>query len=411
MVVMKNTEEQTIEQQQVKDTYKIAYILHFFLGAGNLLPWNAFITAIDYFARLYPTKNVERVFSVAYMSSSLLILLVLVVRHVSLSRAGVQARASSLRLRMNIGFSMFILAMMVAPTIDWTHCRSTMPYKSFLLTGVSVVVCGLADGLIGGSLIGFAGQLPKEYMQAVFAGTASSGVLVSILRVITKASLPENQQGLKTSTHFYFIVSAIILLICMICSNLLFTLPLIQNHYNQLNNQTNFPSTIKPKFRNTARKILGPTFGILSIYVVTLSIFPGFISDDNRKSRVLGDWYPILLIVVYNFSDLAGKSLTAVFIPSNKNIGKVIWACFGRVVFYPAFRVCLHGPRWLETDASIVFLTFMLGLTNGYLTSALMILAPKSVTVVEAETVAVVMAVALGLGLVGGSVLGWLWVI
>jgi equilibrative nucleoside transporter 1/2/3 len=43
------------------------------------------------------------------------------------------------------------------------------------MTVAAVVICGLADGIVGGSLIGSAGKLPKQYMQAVFAGTASSG--------------------------------------------------------------------------------------------------------------------------------------------------------------------------------------------------------------------------------------------
>lgn len=234
-----------------------------------------------------------------------------------------------------------------------------------------------------------------------------AGVLVTMLRIITKASLPDNPQGLQTSAHFYFIVSAAILLICTLCSNLLFTLPVMQEHYNNHHHLT--PPTSNPKLCHTAKKILFPSFGILSLYVVTLSIFPGFISDDNQKSELLKDWYPILLIMVYNISDLAGKSLTAFMIPSN--INKVTWACLSRVMFYPAFRLILHGPKWLQTEVSTLLLTFMLGMSNGFLTSSLMILTPKSVSALEAETAAVVMAVALGLGLVGGSVLGWLWII
>lgn len=171
METMKNVQVQTSEA--VRDTYKIAYILHFFLGAGNLLPWNAFITAIDYFAYLYPSKHVERVFSVAYMTSSLLVLLLMIKSQGS--RSG-----SRFRLRMNVGFTMFVLSLMVTPAIDWVKWPSVKGNSdgSFIATVASVVVCGLADGLIGGSLIGSAGKLPKEYMQAVFAGTASSGYII-----------------------------------------------------------------------------------------------------------------------------------------------------------------------------------------------------------------------------------------
>lgn len=155
------------DQPEPRDCYKIAYVIHFILGAGNLLPWNAFITAVDYFGYQYPAKHVEKVFSVAYMSSSLLVLVLLICW-------GGWSSKLSYQLRMNLGFSMFALSLMVAPIIDWTWSCSGSN-GAYGVTVASVVICGLADGLIGGSLIGSAGKLPKQYMQAVFAGTASSG--------------------------------------------------------------------------------------------------------------------------------------------------------------------------------------------------------------------------------------------
>lgn len=164
-------------QQQPRDTYKIAYIIHFLLGAGNLLPWNALITAVDYFAYLYPTKHVEKAFSVAYMTSSVLMLIVM------LSWRDWSQRLN-FRFRMNLGFSLFVFSLMVAPIIDWSCHRNGSgnstngpPTGAYGVTVASVIVCGLADGMVGGSLIGSAGKLPKEYMQAVFAGTASSGTM------------------------------------------------------------------------------------------------------------------------------------------------------------------------------------------------------------------------------------------
>ncbi|KAJ0518364.1 putative equilibrative nucleoside transporter [Helianthus annuus] len=108
---------------------------------GNLLPWNAFITAIDYFGHLYPDKHVEKVFSVAYMSSSLLSLIVVI----SWSNFG---RLVSFKVRMNVGFTMFVLSLTVTPIIDWAcwHKKST---SAFYAVVASVVVCGLADGLMG----------------------------------------------------------------------------------------------------------------------------------------------------------------------------------------------------------------------------------------------------------------------
>ncbi|XP_044463771.1 equilibrative nucleotide transporter 8-like [Mangifera indica] len=381
------------------DTYRIAYIIHFLLGAGNLLPWNVFITAVDYFGCLYPARNVEKVFSVAYMTCSLLVLVLAV------SRGGWSSKLSY-RLRMNLGFFMFVLSLMVPPIIDrtWSKKGSNAAYG---VTVASVVICGLADGLIAGSLIGSAGKLPKEYMQAVFAGTASSGVLVSILRISTKASLPQTSQGLRTSAHFYFIVSTVIMLCCCLGCNLLNKLPIMQHHHRLLS-VSDDPLSSQQKFWTVARKIQQPAFGVLLISTVTLSIFPGFIAE-NLKSKLLQDWYPVLLITVYNVSDFLGKSFTAIYVL--KSVKRATWACTARVLFYPLFAVCLHGPKWLRSEAPFVALTFILGLTNGYLTSVIMILTPKLVPIAEAEIAAIVMILSLGIGLVGGSILGWFWMI
>ncbi|KAK6151772.1 hypothetical protein DH2020_014407 [Rehmannia glutinosa] len=293
--------------QPTRDTYKIAYVVHFFLGAGNLLPWNALITAVDYFGYLYPDRHVEKVFSVVYMASSLLVLVMLLSRRNNLV---------GLRLRMNLGFCMFVVSLMATPIMHWAWDKNEYSKmmmmgsnKAYYMVVGSVLVCGLADGLIGGSLIGTAGKLPKQYMQAVFAGTASSGFLA-----------------------------------------------------------------------------------------------------ENIKSNLLKDWYPIVLIATYNVSDFVGKSLTGIYVMKG-NIGKATWCCMARLLFYPLFIGCFRGPVWLRTETPVVVLTVMLGLSNGYLTSVIMILAPKAVPEAEAEAAAIVMAVMLGMGLVAGSVMGWFWVI
>ncbi|KAK4430789.1 Equilibrative nucleotide transporter 8 [Sesamum alatum] len=400
---MKNSKDDEVTEPG--DTYKIAYILHFFLGAGNLLPWNALITAVDYFGYLYPDRHVERVFSVVYMAASLLVLVLLL-------NVGGRRRNLSLRVRMNLGFSMFVFSLMATPMMHWgwekNGAKMMSSSTAYCVVVASVLVCGLADGLIGGSLIGTAGKLPKQYMQAVFAGTASSGVLISILRIITKTSLPQTAQGLKTSAQFYFIVSSAILIGCIISCNILYGLPVMQQHYKNFQYVQTIYSCSTPRFWQTFTKIRFPGFGVFMIYTVTLSIFPGFLAE-NIKSDLLKEWYPITLISTYNVSDFVGKSLTCIYMM--KGIGRATWGCMARLVFYPLFMGCFRGPEWLRMEAPVVVLTVMLGLSNGYLTSVIMILAPKAVPQAEAEVAAIVMSVLLGMGLVAGSVIGWFWII
>ncbi|KAK9078259.1 hypothetical protein SSX86_002316 [Deinandra increscens subsp. villosa] len=391
--------------EEPNDTYHLAYIIHFLLGTGYLIPWNAFITAVDYFQFLYPTKHINKVFSVGYMSAAVTVLFTLM----CWTRSS-RVNLPSVRTRMNIGQGLFVSALMVAPVTDWIvngrKQTETVTDVSFVVLVSVVMVSGLADGLVGGSLVGATGELPGRYMQAVFAGNATAGLVVSILRIITKASLPHTQKGLRTSTQIYFMFSALIILLCIICTNVLHKLPVLRFYQTRKHNNPTHHISITSNFWEVVKKIRWLVTAVFVTYVISLSIFPGYLSE-NVKSDYFKDWYPIILITTFNVGDFMGKCLTAVYVPRGSN--GAVWACMGRVIFYPLFMGCIHGPKWMHSEGPVIVLTLMLGVSNGYLTSVLMIVAPKSVPIEEAEVVGIVMETFLVVGLVVGSALGWLW--
>ncbi|KAL9258131.1 Equilibrative nucleotide transporter 1-like protein [Drosera capensis] len=390
------------------DTHHLAYIIYFTLGAGFLLPWNAFITAVDYFTYLYPSLNVDRVFSVTYMLVALVSLLLIILF----------SHKSNPFVRINVGLGLFVVALTVVPVMDVVYVKGeTGVYGGFYVTVVAVGVCGLADALVQGGLIGAAGELPERYMQAIVAGTAASGVLVSFLRIITKAAFSQDATGLRKSAILYFMVGIALMVVCIVFYNLAHRLPVIK-YYNELKaqavieeKQEKGPMT-GAQFRSTLWKVVGRIkwfgFGIALIYVVTLSIFPGYITEDVH-SAILKDWYAIILITGYNVFDLVGKSLTAVYLLENEKVA--IGASVARLLFYPLFLGCLHGPKFFRTEIPVTILTCLLGLTNGYFTSVLMILAPKTVQLQHAETAGVVIVLFLVVGLAIGSIVAWFWVI
>ncbi|KAI5640039.1 hypothetical protein M9H77_00399 [Catharanthus roseus] len=98
----------------IKDKFHITYIIHFILGAGNLVPWNSFVTAVDYFDYLYPNRHIDK------------------------------------RKHTEVAFGILVFGL---------------------------IICGLADGLTSGSLMGVTGELPGRYMQATITGNASSGIV------------------------------------------------------------------------------------------------------------------------------------------------------------------------------------------------------------------------------------------
>jgi solute carrier family 29 (equilibrative nucleoside transporter), member 1/2/3 len=154
------------------DRLGVGYLVFFTLGAGFLLPWNAFITAVDYFSYLYPGAPVDRVFSVAYMLACLLPLLLIVLCFPK----------SSAPARINTGLAFFTLALLAVPAMDAAYVKGRPGlYGAFDVTVAATVLCGVADALVQGGVIGFAGELPGRYMQAVIAGTAASGELLPLL--------------------------------------------------------------------------------------------------------------------------------------------------------------------------------------------------------------------------------------
>lgn len=391
-----------------KDSYHFAYIIYFTLGAGFLLPWNAFITAVDYFSYLYPDVSVDRIFAVVYMVVALFCLLLIIA----------YTHKSDAFVRINVGMAIFIIGLLVVPIMDVVYIKGqTGLYSGFYVTVAAVGLSGLGDALVQGGVIGSAGEMPERYMQAVVAGTAASGVLVSFLRIFTKAVFSQDALGLRRSAILYFSVSIVVMAICIVFYNVAHRLPVIKYYRNLKAKAVNEEKEEKGSLTAavwgaTLWDILGRVkwygFGILLIYVVTLSIFPGYITEDVH-SKVLKDWYPILLIAGYNVFDLVGKSLTAVYLLENAKIA--ISACIARLLFYPLFLVCLHGPEFFRTEIPVTVLTCLLGLTNGYLTSVLMILAPKAVQLQHAETAGIVIVLFLVVGLAIGSIVAWFWVI
>ncbi|XP_059656057.1 equilibrative nucleotide transporter 1-like [Cornus florida] len=391
-----------------KDSFHLAYTIYFTLGAGFLLPWNAFITAVDYFSYLYPDAAVDRVFAVAYNLVAVVCVLFTVV----------YAHKSNSVLRINVGLGLFLVALLVVPIMDVFYIKGHAGlYDGFYVTVAAVGLSGFADALVQGGIIGSAGELPKRYMQAVIAGTAASGVLASFLRILTKAVYSQDSHGLRQSANLYFVVSIVMMFICIAFYNASHKLPVIK-YYKDLKRQTVSEET-KEKgvltgalWRWTLWEIVMRVkwygFGIFIIYVVTLCIFPGYITEDVH-SQILKDWYPILLITGYNVFDLVGKSLTALYLHENAKVA--IGASFARLLFLPLFFGCLHGREFFRTEIPVTVLTCLLGLTNGYFTSVLMILAPKTVQMQRSETAGIVIVLFLLVGLAVGSVVSWFWVI
>ena len=196
-------------EEEPADRWAACYLCWVFLGMGILFPWNAFITAVDYFGLLYPGRQVDRWFSVVYMAPNL-------VTEVVMVRFGQRVRAGT---RVQVGFGAFAAALLVIPIIDAAGIEqdaagAAVGGWSFIVTLAAVALTGAADAVAQGSLFGMAANLPGRYTSALCTGTAVSGVVVNICRMVTKAAFPQDEHGQMVSSYIYF---GIAITVCFAC--------------------------------------------------------------------------------------------------------------------------------------------------------------------------------------------------
>ncbi|KAJ7953635.1 Equilibrative nucleotide transporter like [Quillaja saponaria] len=390
-----------------QDTFHLCFIIYFTIGVGYLLPWNLFITAVDYFSYLYPDASVDRIFSVVNMLVCLVTLIIIILFF---------AHKSTAFDRINMGLGIFVVVLLVVPVMDAVYIKGRVGlYDGFYVTVGAVGIVAIADALVQSGMIGSAGELPDRYMKALLSGNGAAGVLVSFLRILTKAMYPQDAIGLRKSANLYFVVGIVVMVVCVFSYNVAERLP-VMKYYKELkflavNEEEQERGPLSGSaWGSTLWDVVGRVkwygFGIALIYVVTLSIFPGYITEDVH-SELLKDWYPILLITGYNVFDLVGRSLAAFYILENEKVA--IGGCITRLSFYPLFLGCLDGPKFFRTEIPVTILTCLLGLTNGYLTSVLMVLAPKVVPLQHVGTSGTVMVSFLVSGLAIGSIVAWFW--
>ena len=138
------------------------------MGTGILLPWNTFISGADYFEELYPCSHIEFKFAIAYMASRLISMLLCVVLGHLFSLGG----------RVVIGYVLLLLSMLL-----------TLPVKTQSAHIMMVVLTGVGDALVQGSMYGVAGSFPPLFMRSLMMGTAVAGVIVSAIRIFSKVGV------------------------------------------------------------------------------------------------------------------------------------------------------------------------------------------------------------------------------
>ncbi|XP_058518361.1 equilibrative nucleoside transporter 2 isoform X2 [Ochotona princeps] len=311
--------------------------------------------------------------------------------------------------------------------------------------------------ILQGSLFGQLGTMPSTYSTLFLSGQGLAGIFAALAMVLSMASGVDAQ----TSALGYFITPCVGILLSIVCylslSHLEFAHYYLAKKPSQAPTQEletraellqaddkngipNSPKKAtltldldpekepeqvpveaqqaeKPSVFTVFRKIWLTALCLVLVFTVTLSVFPA-ITAMVTSSTSPGKWSqffnPICCFLLFNVMDWLGRSLTSYFLwPVEDSRLLPLLVCL-RFLFVPLFMLC-HVPQRSRLPVlfpqDAYFITFMLlfAVSNGYLVSLTMCLAPRQVLPHEREVAGALMTFFLALGLSCGASLSFLF--
>ncbi|XP_029031198.1 equilibrative nucleoside transporter 3 [Betta splendens] len=405
------------------DSYNLVYIIFFLMGIGSLLPWNFFVTAKSYW--LHKLSNAthdgggeeqhsqlsDYFESYISIASTVPSVLCLILNYFLVNRFSADVR---------IIFSLVLILLVFVVTtvlvkVDTTNYRM----EFFAITMASVAVVSGASNVFSGSVFGISGHFPMRISQALISGQAMGGTLSAVFSIVEMAAAKD----VTDSALAYFLTADVLIILCIITYLLLPKLD-FSRHYMQTAASSHSVTSQAGGTQSRASvpplsPILRKTWllGLCVFYVffISITVFPavssGIQSIDKDSGSPLTTTYfvPLTCFLLYNAADFCGRQATAwIQVPGPKShILPALVLC--RTIIVPLFMLCNFQPREhlltvpFAYDVYPVVLNCVLGLTNGYLGTLLMIYGPKVVPRELAEATGVVMSFFLALGLAFGS--------
>jgi equilibrative nucleoside transporter 1/2/3 len=314
----------------------------------------------------------------------------------------------------------YVLCFLILISVPIMGFANVTPNVGFPITLSMLVVLALSGSLLQGGVFGLAGIFPPNYMQAVMMGNGFAGLTVSLIRILTKATIEAEGSTDKTiliSSSIYFFVSAGVIILCIISYLILLRSPFVRYYlkkstqpaandivqYDDYNNIQAEPQTVS--VWQVFKKIWLMAFGVFMVFTVTLAIFPGLVVTIPTMfpTSKWAEWFPVILVFFFQLFDTVGRTLPRWIIAFNQRT--VIVPILLRVVFLILFLLCLK-PRLILHDAFPLIFMALMAFTNGYLSSLVMMFAPSNVKEHEKQTAGTMMTFFLLLGICAGSNIG-----
>ncbi|XP_027160847.1 equilibrative nucleotide transporter 3-like isoform X2 [Coffea eugenioides] len=397
---------------------RAAMVVCWFLGLGSLVSWNSMLTIGDYYYALFPHYHPSRVLTLVYQPFA-----VGTVATLAYNEARIDTRKRNLA-----GYTLFFLSTLALLLLDLgTSGKGGL--GNYIGICILVAAFGVADAHVQGGMFGDLSLMCPEFIQSFLAGHAASGALTSTLRLMTKAAFENSNKGLRKGVILFLAISTFFEFLCILLYAFIFPkLPIVKHYRAKAASegsktvsadlaaagiQTEANETVdddKYPERLSTKQLLFQNFDyaldLYLIYVLTLSIFPGFLYENTGHHK-LGSWYAVVLIAMYNAWDLVSRYIPLIECLKLKSRKGLMLATLSRFFLIP----CFYFTAKYGDQGWMIFLTSFLGLTNGYLTVCILTAAPKGHKGPEQNALGNLLVVFLLGGVFSGVALNWLWLI
>uniref|UniRef100_A0A7S4L2M1 Uncharacterized protein n=1 Tax=Guillardia theta TaxID=55529 RepID=A0A7S4L2M1_GUITH len=311
-----------LERQEAENSLA-TFIYFLLLGCGALTPWNSLVSAVDFFSTLFSQYDVADAFAIANFSASLFFFL--------LQLKWFRCFQAKAYICLFLYFAVLSFPMYQAwrYTEPFQEASVDQALQFALLVGLVGVAGGAGAGLQT-VFFSLSGQVGSTYTGAFMNGQAVAGLLTSTCRILSKVwfdDLPPFD-ALRTSSIIYFISSLVVVLLCTLSFFSLLRMPMVRQSRSHAQNlredalddeereilvpEEGLPPPPPPASQDASvidvfRKVHPSAIGVLFVFWLTISLFPGITTKIPCAGQDDRNWMPILLIAMYNVGDLAGR--------------------------------------------------------------------------------------------------------
>ncbi|CAB01223.2 Equilibrative Nucleoside Transporter [Caenorhabditis elegans] len=414
------TDQNITDTDEVKDLGNYVFFIFMMFGFGALLPWNMFLNiSFDYYTMFklrsadgnatWYSSNFQNSMTISAQIPSL----VFSVINIFIAVKGDLTRGMKICL--------IVVQLMVIVTVVFIYIDTSTWIATFsMLTLGTIVVLNAANGLFQNSMFGLASPFPFKYTNAVIIGQNFCGTAVTVLSMLTKAASDDVQMR----ASLFFGLSSVAVVVCFILLNFLKRLAFYKKfgilRTSSQSDEEGISSweSVKLAFEKSKMQFAN----IFVLFFVTLALFPNvcmYVKDAKKgelHSFVVPEKYFMDVVTFLNFNLFAFLgSLMANWIrfPGPNTVWICVAARFWFMFYFPAANYHpMDFPRaypvLFESTWLFAFNICIFALTSGYLSSLIMMYAPRSHEDPKIQRMAgMIASFFLIFGIVAGLVFSW----